>query len=435
MKNSQIDASLVLFLQDEIERENKERSLAMQGKIRPRQKCPACHSSFTLVSARLGFACTKGHPVQRPQSYMLDLWHGARKRKSRKRIRIYCDKLGSTLTSYDAAIKVQESVTAEINNNTFRPDDYTRADSQEYSLGNGYDEWAKRADKINTVNMYEEAKKAIFKHFTFIRDMRTIGTRDVYRFFSSMDDRGESMRDKIVTCLIACLNYHRKNGCAGQELSTPQAVLDARIKIKEKRKKNKKIPSIEEAISILVQLLPLERLACFTMGCHGRRPGEIMALQKKHFDFTAHTFTLVQHVVEGQMQGGTKELDEETCHIHEQLYDELCALCEQHDDDDYIFSEDPSTPGNWTKLAEQIKKLTVSAGLTCPPYQVVKHAFVSSVAVKAGDKGAGRDLTQHESEESTLNYIDELPVTLQQQRNAQKLISIPKDSLPGFAKR
>jgi hypothetical protein len=405
----------------------------MVGAIRAIGRCPVCDKPFQLISPKLGYVCMNHDFAKppRPCRYMFDFWHG--EGKSRQRERLYRDQHGNILESYTMAIRLQEAVTTDINAGTFRIEKYRGKEPSEYYLVNRYDAWMGNYDNPNTLSEKNLAKNNIIKHFGSSRDIRTISTLDVDAFSDSIVFAGPKSRRKQVRALVQFLEFCRKKDCPSINVSLPQSFLDFEAKIMGKGKKKKKnIPTLEEAWLIINKLDPIDRIACLTIGAHARRPGEMMVMQAKNFSFEKGIFIVEKHITRGKMLPGTKTGEDEVpCNIHKDLVEILRELCAKSKPDDYVFSTDPSKPGNWRRLSDKIRKVTRRFGLKANPYQVVKHAFLSHVSRQTKSLETGRALAQHSSDAMERNhYCDMTGFDLDAQRAAQEHLDIPATVIP-----
>src|SRR5271157_230939 len=90
------------------------------GAIRARTKCPVCDKNFTEIKG-VAFVCLQHKTV--PAKLYVDLpWKG-------QRIRIYSDKTGQVLDTYDRANTVLKAIRAEIEAHSFDPQRYLKVEA------------------------------------------------------------------------------------------------------------------------------------------------------------------------------------------------------------------------------------------------------------------------------------------------------------------
>ncbi len=87
----------------------------MNGTIRARGKCPVCQSRFTELK-KLDFLCPEHQTT--PKRYFVDFYYGS------QRLRLFSDRYGQILDSYQRAANLLAQVNSEIKNHTFDPSHY-----------------------------------------------------------------------------------------------------------------------------------------------------------------------------------------------------------------------------------------------------------------------------------------------------------------------
>ena len=95
----------------------------MNGTIRTEGKCPICRSPFTHIP-NIAYLCPAHKTV--PSRVFIDIgWKG-------RRIRIFSDKQGLILDSYQRAMNILGSINYEIENNRFDPSRYVLEDQKRF---------------------------------------------------------------------------------------------------------------------------------------------------------------------------------------------------------------------------------------------------------------------------------------------------------------
>ena len=94
-------------------------SMKGDGAIRARGNCPVCKAPFSEIKGA-GYICLEHRTT--PKRFCVDLpWKG-------ERIRIYSDKTGQVLDSYDRANTVLKSIQGEIDSHIFDPTKYIKVE-------------------------------------------------------------------------------------------------------------------------------------------------------------------------------------------------------------------------------------------------------------------------------------------------------------------
>ena len=99
----------------------------MAGHIRAKGKCPVCGKPFMEIQ-KLGFICLEHQTV--PKRFYIDLpWQG-------QRIRVFTDKSGQVLDSYDRADKLSDRIGEELEDHAFDPSHYVTAEASKFYAEN-----------------------------------------------------------------------------------------------------------------------------------------------------------------------------------------------------------------------------------------------------------------------------------------------------------
>lgn len=95
----------------------------MVGTIRAKGVCPVCAGKFSEVK-KLGFVCPTCKTV--PSRYYIDLFYQG------KRIRLFSDKQGQPLDTYQRALNLLAHINHELKNYTFDPTQYIKSELQQF---------------------------------------------------------------------------------------------------------------------------------------------------------------------------------------------------------------------------------------------------------------------------------------------------------------
>jgi len=108
-------------------RKQQEEGLCMVGSIRAatkNNKCPECGEKFIDTGNQL--ICSSCR--MKPDKFLTDLhWQG-------KRVRLFKDRSGETLDSYNRAKRLLERIRGEIDDKSFDPTFYTKADKRKFQF-------------------------------------------------------------------------------------------------------------------------------------------------------------------------------------------------------------------------------------------------------------------------------------------------------------
>ncbi len=142
----------------------------MKGAIRAKGHCPVCQGSFTEVK-KLGFICPSDKTT--PQRFFIDLFYRG------QRIKLYSDKQGQVLDSYQRALNLLAHINVEIKNHSFDPSHYIKQEREKFYVVNLLDKFlSHKLDSLapsyrHVYKLYTGYAKAFFKA-TDIRDLRKL---------------------------------------------------------------------------------------------------------------------------------------------------------------------------------------------------------------------------------------------------------------------
>lgn len=157
----------------------------MIGKIRTREICPKCHSPFSF-NETIGFLCQSCLTV--PKRLLIDF------RWNKKRIRIFSDKTGQVLDTYERAKNFQFRIYDEIENGTFNPSKYIRTQLRTFWVSNLLDDfWAEKKKTIRpsylpNYKVMIDTAKAFFGNDD-VRELRKVDTK---KYQTKVEERGLS---------------------------------------------------------------------------------------------------------------------------------------------------------------------------------------------------------------------------------------------------
>lgn len=103
----------------------------MSGAIRVKGKCPVCQGQFAEVK-KFGFGCHKHKTT--PKRFYIDFWYKVQKKS--QRFKLYSDKQGQILDSYQRAANLLSRVNSEIDDYTFDPTNYIKQELEKFYISN-----------------------------------------------------------------------------------------------------------------------------------------------------------------------------------------------------------------------------------------------------------------------------------------------------------
>ncbi len=147
----------------------------LKGVIRCKGRCPSCGEPFVGMK-RLGFICPDCKTV--PRRCYIDLSFKG------KRIRIFSDKQGQPLDSYQRAESLLKVINHEIRGFTFDPSKYIKAELEQYWATNLLDRYLAQKQKELAPTYLKDHKRMgrIAKDFFGTKDVRELRKLDLINF-------------------------------------------------------------------------------------------------------------------------------------------------------------------------------------------------------------------------------------------------------------
>lgn len=147
----------------------------MKGIIRPKGKCSVCQGTFVEIK-KLGFICTEHKIV--PKRFMIDLFYKG------QRIRLFSDKQGQPLDTYQRASNLLAHINYEIKNHTFDPSKYVKQELEKFYVANLLDKFL--SYKLNTIapsyQKHYERYIRIAKEYFGLTDIRELRKLDIINY-------------------------------------------------------------------------------------------------------------------------------------------------------------------------------------------------------------------------------------------------------------
>ncbi len=188
--NSLTDMDSISYLLFEKEAE------IMEGSVRTEGKCPKCQGAFTHIP-KLGFICS---PCQiLPKKYFIDFYHKS------KRLRLFSDRYGQILDSYQRATNLLARVNSEIKNHTFDPTHYLKSELEKYYISTLLDKFLESkltGDRI--APSYERHYRryvGIAKDHFGTRDVRDIRKVDIVNYQSYVSNKYQFSSKTLKNCV------------------------------------------------------------------------------------------------------------------------------------------------------------------------------------------------------------------------------------------
>lgn len=270
---------LLSFLQDELQEGD-----TMKGTIRPSARhliCEECGEKFIFIHHKIGYRCSC---KRSPAKYVIDIAHQG------KRPRIYVDKSGQILDTWARARAMQAIITAEIENRTFDPSTYIKAEISRYFAAALLEVY--KADKLPHLSPsytadFKRYCKYASEHFRNmdVREIRKVHLNEYRRHLETQyQSHSPKTRKNIMDAFKAFLNWCRDEEYISSVPAFPEIELAS--------------PAPPQWLAQDAQIKALElfheedRPIIAFLFLHGCRPSEARALRCKHVDLRTNTITI-----------------------------------------------------------------------------------------------------------------------------------------------
>ncbi|ODS34502.1 MAG: Phage integrase family protein [Candidatus Scalindua rubra] len=185
-----------LTFQDSISYLLTEESEIMNGTIRVKGKCPVCHGKFAEIK-KLGFICPE-HQIT-PQRFYIDFFHQG------QRLRLFSDKQGQILDSYQRGRELLSRINHEIKSKTFDSSNYIKQELEKFyieRLLDGFLELKLTADKIapSYIRHYKRYV-GIAKDYFGTRDVRDLRKLDIVNYQAYVSENYNFSNKTLKNCL------------------------------------------------------------------------------------------------------------------------------------------------------------------------------------------------------------------------------------------
>ncbi len=337
----------------------------MKGKIRPHHhfsRCPNCKQKFQEIK-KIGYACPKC--MTTPRRFYVDLnWRG-------KRVRIFSDKSGNPLSSYDQALSILFKINQEILDFSFDPTKYVKSEQQKFYFKNLFEQWkSSKSDKwsFKYQKQVKFAEKYIFSFFNSTDDVREIKGFDIHNFLNTLKHLSPKSQYNILGILKSFINYLRKIEIIDNIPFFPT------ISVPEPAWKW----LTEEQQEQIFKFIPVEdRYIFIFMALHGTRPGEARALKIQDIDFDLQA-VIIKRSFSGHILSTTKNKRIRTIPIHPLFLSTLKELCKDKLPEVFVFTYSKTgKPYSETVLRRIWKSATQKAGINIKMYEGLRHSWAS----------------------------------------------------------
>lgn len=377
--------------------------IRMITKIRTKEVCPKCNQKFTHIK-KVGFICTLCET--RPLKFFIDLWW------QKKRYKIYSDEKGQPLDSYQRALNLLFHINHEIDNHTFDPSRYIKAEQTRFYFSNFSKVWID--EKLREVEQGLKAfsyvreliayRDKYFIPFFGTRDIREIRRYDIDEFKARLPEHLSPKTIKNILNALKNFFYTAYNKEIIKEISSFPTIhvpefsdwkwIDAETQIKI----IDAIPDPHKPIFIFLFL-------------HGCRPGEARALKIKDINFITKTIKIRRTFSLNQLRETTKQKKQNTIPVHPEFMPYLIHIAKSSLPEAFVFTHyrtgRPYNGETLRKIWRRALKATQLEKTGLRLYDASRHSFASQLINVGIPLNIVSKLLGHSSIKMTQRYAHE----------------------------
>ncbi|MGD0281407.1 MAG: site-specific integrase [Dissulfurispiraceae bacterium] len=383
----------------------------LHGRVRPigrhNSVCEHCNQATEYAENidNKTFVCIRcGKP---PSRFCVDVHFGSeektddagnKKRKAR-RYRIYSDKAGAALDTYERAFKLLARISEEINDRTFNASKYVASEFSEYMFPYLYDKYTTEKEQGGMITVYKlkQFKQDYYLPYFENTDVREIRTRNIHDFQLQLPGLSQKTKSHIMAVLKTFMRW----------LLMREDI--ERLPVFNKISLDRKIPvwvSLEKQDK-MIEAIPIDDRDIFLfLGMHGTRPAEARALQVQDINFSEN-YIYVRRTFSGSsrnvLRDTTKTGIERQIPIHPAFFDRLRELCKGKLPGAFVFVQKNGrcySNTTYQKLWQEAQRKT---GIKANSYQALRHSFATLRVGQAGIHAVSKILG-HTDIRTTMKY-------------------------------
>ncbi len=345
----------------------------MKGTIRAKGKCPVCYGKFTEIK-KLGFICPEHQTT--PKRFYIDFFHQG------QRFRLFSDRQGQLLDSYQRAENLLSRIDSEINDHTFDPTRYVRQELEKFYVSNLLDkflDYKLTGDKIapSYVRHYGRYTGIAKDYFgtNDVRDLRKIDVVNYQDYVSEKYKFGNKTLKNCIDIFKTFLMYLKK------DLEILNVVPNFPVIEIDPPRTTWLAPDTQRAVFDYVpdQDKPIVAFLMLS-GC---RPGEARALKCKDVDLEKMVITVsatFSNAIYRQKRKG-KRSKRAVIPIHQEIFEHIKHRVENNLPEAYVFVNRAGSYYKETSLIVMWRKVRHKAGLdkSVRLYDACRHSFASQL--------------------------------------------------------
>ncbi len=376
----------------------------MKGVIRSRGTCPKCQGPFVDVSKKismfrhLGFICPACKII--PVRFYIDLYHQG------QRIRIFSDKQGQPLDTYQRAVNFLYYINYEIKNHNFDPSRYIKTELEKFWVSKFLDQFLEYKLKYIAPSYARHYTRIvnIAKDYFNTKDVRELKKIDLINYKEHLENKYDISSKSVKNILDLFKTFLRY--CKNDLEIIDNVPAFPRVKV---AKHNFKWLAQEDQTTLFKNISDKDKPIIAFLMLHGCRPSEARALKCKDIDLKTQTIKISAsfsgNVYREKKEG--KSSKSITIPIHPEMYEYISERIRNNLPESFIFINprtgkyySPSALDRVWFSARQKTGITENLRL----YDATRHSFASQLVNSGTSLFKASRLLGHSSIKMTEKY-------------------------------
>lgn len=362
-----------LTIQDSISYLLGEENEKMNGIVRAKGKCPVCQGKFTEIKP-LGFICQPHQTT--PKRFYVDFFHKG------QRLRLFSDRQGQILDSYQRATNLLARVNSEIKNHAFDPTHYLKCELEKYYISTLLDDFLEfklTGDRIapSYIRHYRRYIGIAKEHFG-TRDVRDLRKLDIINYQSYVSENYKFSSKTLKNCLDIFKAFLRYVKGDLELLTTVPSFPEISV---PEPKTTWLTPETQKVVFSYVPDVDKPIIAFLMLS--GCRPGEARALKCRDIDLERKLITIsatFSDTVYRQKRKG-QGAKAATIPIHPEMVEYIKHRVEGNLPEAYVFVNERGRYYSESSLQRMWSAVREKAGLdkSVRLYDAARHSFASQL--------------------------------------------------------